>query len=83
MLPSINTQQRRILAHNRILIRICSNLNLSCLVILDQPCPATTLDTGESGVEFGLERGEIAVRGFDCGLYLPSAFIPNDHPSLL
>ena len=69
MLPSIHTQQRRILAHNRILISICANLNLASLVILNKPCPATALDTCQCGVELSFERGEIAVGGLDRSLY--------------
>lgn len=68
MFPSINTQQWRVLSHNGVLVGISSDLNLSGLVVLHQPGPSTALNTGQSGVEFGLERGEIAVGGFDCGL---------------
>jgi hypothetical protein len=69
MLPSIDPQQRRILPYHRVLIRICSNLDLTRLVIFYEPGPARALDAGEGGVEFGFEGGEVAVGGFDCGLH--------------
>jgi hypothetical protein len=68
MLPSIDTQQRRVLAHNWVLVGVGPNLNQSSLVVLDEPCPSTALNACERGIELGLEGGEIAVRGFDCGL---------------
>lgn len=46
MFPSINTQQRRILSNNWILIGICADLNLASLVVLYQPCPSAALDAG-------------------------------------
>jgi len=68
VLPSINTQQWCVLSNNRVLVGICADLNLSSLVVLDEPCPSTTLDTCKGCVELGLEGGEIAVAGFDSGL---------------
>lgn len=55
MLPSINTQQWSVLAYDWILVCICSNLDLTSLVVLDQPRPSTSLDTCQSRVEFCLE----------------------------
>lgn len=66
MLPRINSQQRLELSYNRVLVGICADLDLSCLSVLDKPCPTAALDTGERGVKFGLEVGEGAVGGFDC-----------------
>ena len=68
MLLSIDAQERRVLAHDWVLIGIRSDLHLSGLVVLDEPCPSAALDTCESGVELGLEGGEVAIRGFDGGL---------------
>lgn len=68
MLPSINTQQRCEFANDGILVGICADEDLTGLVVLDKPCPATALDTCQCGVEFGLEGGEVAVAGFDCSL---------------
>lgn len=69
MLPSINTQQRRVLSYNGVLVRIGADLDLAGLVVLNQPGPAAALDAGERGVKFGLEVGEGAVGGFDCCLF--------------
>jgi hypothetical protein len=70
MLPSINTQQRRVFSNNRVLVGICSDLHLSSLVVLHEPRPSTALDSSESGIELGFEGGEITVGGFNCGLQL-------------
>jgi hypothetical protein len=80
MLPSIDTQQRCVLAHNWVLVGISLNLNLSSLVVLDEPRPSTALDTGKSGVELGLEGVEIAVGSFNCGLLVPD--ISVSHPKV-
>jgi hypothetical protein len=69
MLPGIDPQQRRILPHHRVLIRIRADLDLARLVIFYEPGPARALNAGEGGVEFGFEGGEVAVGGFDCGLF--------------
>ena len=69
MFPSIHAQQRRELPHHRVLIGICADLNLTRLIVLHKPCPATALDTGQRSVEFSFEGGEIAVGGFDRCLF--------------
>jgi hypothetical protein len=61
VLPSIDPQKRRELAHHGVLVRIRPDEDLSRLVILDQPRPSAALDAGQRGVEFGLERAEVAV----------------------
>jgi hypothetical protein len=61
MFPSINSQQRRELAHNRVLVGICADQNLASLVVFDEPGPAAALDTSERGIELGLEGGEVFV----------------------
>ena len=81
MLPSINTQQWSILAHDGILVGICANLDLSRLVVLDQPCPPAALNAREGRVEFSLEGSEIAVGGFDCGLFYPLMICPSSYNS--
>jgi hypothetical protein len=68
MLPHINTQQRHELAYNRVLDGICADQALAGLVVLGEPGPAAALDTGQRGVELGLEGGEVFVGGFDCCL---------------
>ncbi len=68
MLPSINTEQWSVLSNNRVLVGICADLDLACLGVLHEPCPAASLDTGKSSIEFGLERGEVAVAGFNGSL---------------
>ena len=65
MLPSIDTQQRRELAYDRVLVGICTDQDLTSFVVFDEPGPAAALDTCESGVELCFEGGEIAVAGFD------------------
>lgn len=75
MLPSINPQQRLVLSYDRVLVRICADLDLSRLGVLDEPGPAAALDAGERGVEFGLEGGEGAVGGFDGCLLFLSEFV--------
>lgn len=69
MLPSINTQQRRVLSNNWVLVGICADLDLASLVVLDEPRPSTALNTSKGGVEFSLKGGEIAVAGLDCCLF--------------
>lgn len=69
MLPSIDTQQRCVLSYNWVLVGICADLDLTSLVVLDEPCPSTALDTCEGSVEFGLEGREIAVAGLDGSLF--------------
>jgi len=55
VLPRIDTQERGVLAHHRVLVGVCPDLHLARLVILHEPRPATALDAGQRGVEFGLE----------------------------
>lgn len=85
MLPGIDAQQRRVLAHNRVLVSIGPDLKQAGLVVLDEPRPPTALDAGERGVELGLEGGEVAVRGVDRRLRVKrsSARYPTrtSHPS--
>jgi hypothetical protein len=50
------------------LIGICTDLNLTSFVVLDEPRPSTPLDTCQCGVELCLEGGEITIAGFDGGL---------------
>jgi len=69
MLPRINAQQRCVFSNNRVLVGICADLDLTSLVVLDEPGPAAALDTGECGVEFGLEVRKGAVGGFNCCLF--------------
>jgi hypothetical protein len=66
MLPSINTQEWCELSNHWVLVGICSDKHLSCLVVFYKPCPTTALDSCKRGIEFGLEIGEGAVGGFDC-----------------
>jgi hypothetical protein len=73
MLPSINTQQWGELAYNRILVCICADQDLTRFVVFDEPGPAAALDTGERGIEFALEGGEVFVAGLNrCLLFTPS-----------
>lgn len=72
MLPSIDAQQWRELAHYRVLICIRADEHLSSLIILYKPRPAAPLDTGQSGVEFRFEGGEVAVGAFNGGLFKSS-----------
>lgn len=69
MLPSVDAQQRRELAHDGILVGVGADEDLSRLGVLDEPRPAAALDAGEGGVELVSEGGEGAVRGLDCGLW--------------
>lgn len=70
MLPSINPQKWCVFSHDGILVGICADLDMSCFVVLYQPGPARTLDTGEGAVEFCFEGGEVSVGGVDCCLLL-------------
>ena len=42
--------------------RICSDGDLIVVQVLDEPCPAATLDARKRGVEPGLDLAQIAVR---------------------
>lgn len=68
MFPGINTQQRCIFAHHRVLICISLDLNLTCLVVFYKPRPTTALNACECGIEFALEISKGAVGRFDCCL---------------
>lgn len=61
MLPSIDTEDRPKLTYDRILIRICSNLHIARLHILDQPRPPTSLDACECRIKLLLERIQAAI----------------------
>ena len=65
MLPSINTQNRTELPHDRILVRIRPNLDSTGLGILHQPRPTTTLNPSKRRVELLLERVEAAIAVVD------------------
>jgi len=68
MLPRIDAQQWRELAHHGVLVGVRPDENLPSLVVLDEPRPSAPLDPRQRGVELGLEGPEVAVRCFDCGL---------------
>lgn len=68
MFPGIDTQQRRISAYHRILICVCPDLNLTSLVVFNEPRPAAALNTRKCGVEFRFEVGERAIGRLNCGL---------------
>ena len=68
MLPRVNTQKWRVLAHNRVLVGVRPDLDLARLAVLDKPRPSAPLDTCQRGVELGLEGCEVAVGCLDCGL---------------
>lgn len=61
VLPSIHTQNWAELAHDRILVGICLDLDAARLCILDQPCPTATLDTRQRRVELLLESIQATV----------------------
>jgi hypothetical protein len=46
MLPGVNAQQGRELAHDRILVGVGADEDLAGLVVLDKPGPAGALDAG-------------------------------------
>jgi hypothetical protein len=84
MLPSINTQDWGVLSNDWVLVGIGANLNVTGLVVLDEPGPSTALDTGESSVELGLEIGEGAVRGLNSRLDSGLALHPRpDNPEFV
>jgi hypothetical protein len=68
MFPGVNAQQWCVLAHDWVLVGICSDLDMSSFIILNKPSPATALNTCECGVKLCFEIGEIAVTRFDGGL---------------
>lgn len=68
MLPGVDTQQRCVFAHDWVLVGVSSDLYLTRFVVLHQPGPSTALNTSQSSIELGLERGEVAVRIFNRGL---------------
>jgi hypothetical protein len=82
MLPSIDTQQRCVLAHDWVLVRICSNLYMTRLGVLHKPCPSTPLDTSERSVELGLKVGEISVTRFDSTLWSCQLYSSNHLPCI-
>jgi hypothetical protein len=51
MFPSIDTQQRLILANNRILVSVCADANLARLRVLDKPGPSTALNARQRSIE--------------------------------
>lgn len=55
MLPRIDAQERRELAHHGVLVGIRPDQNLARLVVLDKPRPSAPLDTRQRCVELGLE----------------------------
>lgn len=61
MLPSIHTQNRAELPHNRILISIRLDLHTARLCILHQPRPPTALNARQGRVELLLERIQAAI----------------------
>jgi hypothetical protein len=65
MFPSIDTQQRLVLANNRILVSVRADANLACLRILNKPCPATALDPRQRSIELLLHLIETAVCAVD------------------
>jgi hypothetical protein len=77
MLPSINTQQRRELAYNEVLIGICADQDLSRLVVLDQPGPAAALDTGERSIKLGLKGRKVFIARLNRCLFLYVSLVPS------
>lgn len=65
MLPSVNTEDRSELADNGVLVCVGSDLDGTGLGVLDQPCPARALNTGQSSVELFLHGVEAAIVGVD------------------
>ena len=61
MLPGIDAQDGAELADDRVLVRVCLNLDAACLGVLHQPCPSTALDTCQRCVELLLERIEATI----------------------
>lgn len=67
VLPSVNAQQRDQVASNRVLVRTSHQRQSASLLVLGQPRPSATLDTGEGSVGLFLESREgteIAVDSF-------------------
>lgn len=65
VLPGINTQDWAELANNRILVRVCLDLDAASLSILNQPSPPAALNACQSRVELLLERIQAAVAFID------------------
>lgn len=65
MFPRINAQKRHKLSHHRILVRIGPHADPSRLLILDQPRPATALNTRQFRVHHFLQLLQPAVRLLD------------------
>jgi hypothetical protein len=65
MLPSINTQNRPELPNHRVLVRIRPDLHTSCLDVLDQPRPSTSLNACKRCVKLLLERVQAAIAVID------------------
>lgn len=61
MLPSINTEYWFELSNDRVLVCIRFDSDLSGLCILDEPSPATALNTGKSSIEILLQGIETSV----------------------
>lgn len=61
MLPCVDTENRSILPHDGVLVRVGLDQDLAGLVVLHEPCPATALDTRKRGVELALEVSERSV----------------------
>jgi hypothetical protein len=87
--PSINSQQRLELTHNRILVSICLDTNVSRSGILDQPSPSTSLNACQRRVELLLELvqasisllnrlGQRTCRRFTTALVLGSKVLPEE-----
>ena len=55
MLPSINTQDGGELANDWVLVGIGLDLDVTGLVVLNEPCPSGALDASEGSVEGALE----------------------------
>lgn len=67
MLPSIDAQQRDVLAGHWILVGTGCDTKGTALLILDEPSPTAALDTGKSGVELlaeGIEGAKVLVDRF-------------------
>lgn len=66
MLPGVNAQQRLEVARHGILVRAGDEAEGAGRLVLDEPCPAGTLDASQCGVGLlleRLERSEVLVDG--------------------
>lgn len=55
MLPGVNTEERNLVSNNRVLVGPGHNPNVASLLVLDEPAPSGSLDTGQRTVELLLE----------------------------